>query len=139
MATTKKTPTKSAVKKAAKPAKVAVERSRYDLDATDKVLGRLATEAAALLRGKNKASYEHHIEAGNWVTITNAAKIKLSGKKIGQKEYFHYSGYPGGLKRRPLSNIMVTNPSVALKAAIWNMLPKNKLRDQMIKRLKITN
>ena len=119
--------------------KKAAKSITHQIDAEGKVLGRLASEISNLLRGKDKATYLPYIDGGNGVVVKNASKIKLTGKKLVQKKYFHFSGYPGGLKTKKLSEIMVKNPSDALKRAVWNMLPKNKLRAKMIKRLKITN
>jgi len=115
-------------------------RSRvYKIDATGKILGRLAVEISILLRGKNEASFQRHIDQGNTVIIKNASKLKITGKKLSQKKYFHYSGYPGGLKSKRMGELFSQNPGEVLKRATWNMLPKNKLRDKMIKRLKISN
>ena len=125
--------------KPAKKKKLTVVRETYKIDATAKVLGRLASEIAILLRGKNKPTFQHHIEMGNNIIVTNAAKIKTSGKKLNQKVYYHHSGYPGGLKRKKMNEVFAQNPAMVLKKAVWNMLPKNKLRAKMIKRLKITN
>lgn len=128
---------KKAIKKESK--KPAILRITHKIDATDQVLGRLATSIVLVLRGKNKATFQPHIDAGDFVNVTNAAKLKLTGKKLDQKQYYHYSGYPGGLRTKKLSVVMVKDPAWALRAAVWNMLPKNKLRNNMIKRLKISN
>jgi large subunit ribosomal protein L13 len=114
-------------------------RAKYEIDAKDQSLGRLATQVAAFLMGKNSASYERHKDMGGTVVITNASKIKVTGKKMEQKEYYHHSGYPGGLKTKTMEDIFKKDPAEVIKRAVWNMLPKNKLRDEMIKRLKITN
>lgn len=111
----------------------------HKIDATDQVVGRLATKIAILLRGKDLPTFQRHIDSKSSVLVTNAAKLKATGKKLLQKEYFHYSGYPGGLKRRSMKNVFNADPSKVLKMAVWNMLPKNKMRDQLIKRLKISN
>jgi len=110
----------------------------YRIDATGKSVGRLATEIAIILRGKNKASYQPHLDKGNEVVVKNISKLKFTGHKFDQKVYYHYSGYPSGLKEKKLSNIFPKNPGDILKRAVWNMLPKNKLREKMFKRLKIT-
>ncbi len=122
-----------------KEQKLGFQRPVYKIDATEKVLGRLATEVAILLRGKNKASYLPYLDKGGEVIIKNVAKIKTTGRKLFQKQYYHYSGYPSGLKIKKMSDLMVQKPAEVLKKAVWNMLPKNKLRDKMIKRLKISN
>lgn len=114
-------------------------RPVYKIDATDMILGRLATQIASLLRGKNDPHFEYRSDKGGNVVISNAAKIKTTGKKMDQKVYYRYSGYPGGLKERKMSKVFEKNPSEVLKMAVYNMLPKNKLRDQMIKRLTIKN
>lgn len=114
-------------------------RAKYEIDAKDQSLGRLATQVASFLMGKNSASYERHKDMGGTVVITNASKIKVTGKKMEQKEYYHHSGYPGGLKTKTMEDIFKKDPAEVIKRAVWNMLPKNKLRDEMIKRLKITN
>jgi large subunit ribosomal protein L13 len=124
--------------KAIRPAAVKATRETHVLDATDVPLGRLATKIAHLLRGKHKAIFESHLDFGDFVKIEHAEQIKLTGKKIDQKSYKHYSGYPGGLKDRPVKRVLASNPAWVIRQAVWNMLPKNKLRDKMIKRLSIT-
>ncbi|OGY48416.1 MAG: 50S ribosomal protein L13 [Candidatus Buchananbacteria bacterium RIFCSPHIGHO2_01_FULL_46_12] len=119
--------------------KVAPIQAVHKLDATDQILGRLACRAVLLLTGKDRPDFQYHIDAKSSVLITNAAKVKITGKKLLQKEYYHYSGYPGGLKARKMSAVFAKNPAEVLKLTVWNMLPKNKLRAQMIKRLKISN
>jgi len=123
-------------KKSAKPN---ITRKTHKIDATDQVLGRLATQIATLLRGKNKPEFQSYLDGGDNVIITNAAKIKITGKKLEQKIYYHYSGYPGGLKEKKMGEVFTKDPAEVLKRAVWNMLPKNKLRAQMIKRLIIRN
>ena len=109
-----------------------IERKTHKIDADDKVLGRLATGIVILLRGKNKPTFEPHIDNGDFVVVKNSDNIKITGKKMEQKNYFRYSGYPGGLKTKKLKDI---TKAEALKRAVWNMLPKNRLRNAMIKRL----
>lgn len=109
-----------------------IERKNHKIDAEGKVLGRLATEIVILLRGKNKPTFEPHIDNGDFVAIKNSDKIKITGKKMEQKTYYRHSGYPGGLKTKKLKDI---TKAEALKRAVWNMLPKNRLRNAMIKRL----
>lgn len=113
-----------------------VNRQQHNIDATDKVLGRLATEIAILLRGKNKVDFEPHIDNGDFVTVANVDKIVVTGNKLEQKVYRRHSGYPGGLKEDQLKHLIVEDPAEVLKKAVWNMLPKNKLRDRFITRLK---
>ncbi len=114
-----------------------IERQTYKIDAAGKATGRLATQVALLLRGKNKPEFQPHVDAGNIVEISNIGKLKFTGNKLAQKKYHHYSGYPGGLKTVPMNKIYEEKPAEILKKAVWNMLPKNKLRKEMIKRLKI--
>jgi len=112
-----------------------VKRHIHEIDATGIVLGRLATKVATILRGKHKVNFTYYFDQGDKVVILNPDKIKLTGDKLQQKEYFHYSGYPGGLKRKQLAEILNNDPKQVIKQAVYNMLPKNKLREQMIKRL----
>lgn len=130
----KKTTTKKKVSK-----KPVIDRQTHKIDATDKVLGRLASNIAIILRGKNKATFLPHVDGGDNVMVSNASKLKITGNKLDQKIYYHYSGYQGGLKEKKMGDVFEKNPGEVLKRAVWNMLPKNKLRTNMIKRLKITN
>ena len=111
---------------------VKVKRQIHKIDATGKAVGRVATEAALILRGKNKASFVPYLDNGDFVLVLNADKIKFSGNKLEQKRYYHHSGYPGGMKSKAMKD---TDIAEIVKKAVWNMLPKNKLRDLMIKRL----
>ncbi|MDR2616589.1 MAG: 50S ribosomal protein L13 [Endomicrobium sp.] len=124
-------------KKTYLPKQDAIERKWHLIDANGKVLGRLAVEVAALLRGKGKVFYTNHIDCGDFVIVTNASKIVLTGKKLDQKTYFTFSGYPGGAKLTPYSVLMAESPQKALLAAVKGMLPKNKLADRQITRLKV--
>jgi len=115
-----------------------MQRDTHNLDATDQPLGRLASQVAVLLRGKHKPEFEPNKDAGDIVVIDNIKKIKFTGDKLNQKMYYHYSGYPGGLKEANMKELIAKKGySEVLKKAVWNMLPKNKLRQGMIKRLKI--
>ncbi|GFN36898.1 50S ribosomal protein L13 [Tepidimicrobium xylanilyticum] len=114
-----------------------IERKWYVIDAEGKVLGRLASEVASILRGKNKPIYTPHVDTGDYVIIINADKVKLTGKKLDQKEYRYHSGYPGGLKSVPYRKLMDKNPEKAIHLAVRGMLPKNRLGRKMIKKLKI--
>ena len=107
------------------------------LDASDRVLGRLATQVADLLRGKVKAEYTPHNNCGDYVVIINCTKIKLTGNKWKDKVYQRYSGWRGGLKERSAEEMLEKHPTDIIKLAVKRMLPKNKLSDQIIKRLKI--
>ncbi|GMO68918.1 MAG: 50S ribosomal protein L13 [Endomicrobiia bacterium] len=124
-------------KKTFLPKQDAIERKWHLIDADGKILGRLAVKISELLRGKNKVFYTNHIDCGDFVVVTNASKIVLTGKKLDQKTYFTYSGYPGGVKLTPYSVLMTTKPEKALIAAVKGMLPKNKLANKQITRLKV--
>lgn len=112
-----------------------MNRQTHTIDVTDKVLGRLASEIAILLRGKQKPDFVPYKDMGDIVVIKNIRKIKITGKKIEKKIYYRYSGYPGGLKEIPLKRLFKTKPEEVLKKAVYGMLPKNKLRSKQIKRL----
>jgi len=114
-----------------------MKRNTHTIDATNKVLGRLATEIAVLLRGKNKPDFAPNKDIGGFVIIKNADRIRFTGKKFEQKKYYHHTGYLGGLKETPLKRIFERNPGEVLRRAVFGMLPKNKLRAKQIKRLKI--
>ena len=114
-----------------------VERSWYVIDATDVVLGRLASQAAQLLRGKHKPVFAPHVDAGDYVIIINADKVALTGNKREQKLAYRHSGYPGGLRSVKYSELLETRPERAVEKAIRGMLPKNKLAVQQIAKLKV--
>jgi len=114
-----------------------MKRETHTIDATGKVLGRLATEIAVLLRGKHKPDFAPHKDIGDFVVVKNIGKLKITGKKMEQKQYFHHSGFLGGEKFVSLEKLFKEKPSEILKKAVFGMLPKNKLRPKMIKRLKI--
>jgi len=114
-----------------------MKEETHTIDATGKVLGRLATEIAVLLRGKHKPDFVPYRDMGDFVIVKNVSKLKITGKKMEQKKYFHHSGFLGGVKEVPLKKIFKTNPAEVLRKAVFGMLPKNKLRAEQIKRLKI--
>jgi large subunit ribosomal protein L13 len=114
-----------------------VERRWHVIDATDVVLGRLASQAATLLRGKHKAIYAPHIDTGDFVIIINAEKVALTGNKREQKMAYRHSGYPGGLKATSYVELLESNPRRAVEKAVKGMLPHNKLGRQVIKKLKV--
>lgn len=116
-----------------------ITRQTTTIDAEGKSIGRIATQAAMALQGKNRATYVPHIDAGDIVVISNASKVRVTGKKMEQKEFFAYSGYPGGMRRTQLKTVMAKNPSLAIEHAVYSMLPKNRLRKDRMKRLKISN
>lgn len=112
-------------------------RNTHTIDAEGKVLGRLATKIATLLRGKHKPDFMPNKDAGDFVVVKNPDKIKLTGRKMEQKKYYHHTGFLGGLKETPLKKVFAENPGEVLKRAVFGMLPKNRLRARQIKRLKI--
>lgn len=114
-----------------------IERNWLLVDATDKPLGRLAVQIAALLRGKNKVTFAPHIDQGDFVVVTNAAKVKLTGNKEEQKIYKHYTGYSSGLREFPARHIRAKNPTRMVTQAVAGMLPKNKQSRGMLKRLRV--
>lgn len=114
-----------------------VTRKWVVLDASEAPLGRLATVAANLLIGKSKPTYTPHVDAGDYVIIVNAAKLVVTGAKVEDKKYYDYSGFPGGMKEATLKEVLVKNPNKAIERAIGGMLPKNKLQDGRMKRLKV--
>lgn len=109
-----------------------IERKLHKIDAENKAIGRLATQIALILRGKNKVEYLPHIDMGDLAQIINIDKVKFSGKKIEQKKYYKYSGYPGGLKTKKIADL---KPADILKRAVRDMLPPTKHRVNMLKRL----
>ncbi len=114
-----------------------MKRETHIIDATNKVLGRLATEIAVLLRGKHKPEFVPYKDMGDFVNIKNITNIKITGKKMEQKKYFQHSGFLGGLKEIPLKTLFKKNPKEVLRKAVLGMLPKNKLSPKQIKRLKV--
>ena len=114
-----------------------VERKWYILDATDKPLGRLASEAARILRGKHKPIYTPHVDTGDFVIIINADKVLLTGKKLEKKMYYRHTGYPGGLKSMNYATLMASKPTLAVEKAIKGMLPHNSLGRQAASKLKV--
>lgn len=119
----------------AKPAEV--ERKWYVVDATDMVLGRLASQVASVLRGKNKPIFTPNVDTGDYVIIINASKVRLTGKKLEQKYYRYHTGYISGLKEIQYGKLMATEPERAIILAVKGMLPKNSIGRQMIKKLKV--
>lgn len=117
--------------------KEAVERNWLVIDATGKVLGHLATDIATKLIGKDKPTYTPNVDGGDYVVLLNADKVEVTGNKATQKLYSSHSGFPGGLKQRSFSELLVKNPEKLIKHAVRNMLPKNRLRDERLNRLKV--
>ncbi len=114
-----------------------VNREWYVVDATDKIVGRLAAEIAARLRGKHKPEYTPHVDTGDYIVVINASKMKMSGNKATDKRYFRHTGYPGGIIETTFGNMQDRFPGRALEIAVKGMLPKGPLGYQMIKKLKI--
>lgn len=114
-----------------------IERKWYLIDAKGKTLGKLAVEAASLLRGKRKPNFAPHMDTGDAVLIINATEVRLSGKKWDQKQYRSHSGYMGGLKSFSALEMKERNPKKIIESAVMGMLPKNKLRDAFLKRLRV--
>jgi len=109
----------------------------YLVDATDKVLGRLATQIAIRLRGKHKPEYTPHVDTGDHIVIVNAAKIRVTGDKMNQKKYYRHTGYPGGIKETVLSDELENNPERVIERAVKGMLPKNSLGRTMFRKLRV--
>jgi large subunit ribosomal protein L13 len=114
-----------------------IERAWFVVDATDRVMGRVAAQVASVLRGKHKASFTPHLDAGDFVIIINAAKTRLTGRKLDQKVYYRNTGYPGGIREITARRMLETHPERMLEGAIRGMLPKNPLGRRMFKKLKV--
>lgn len=114
-----------------------VTKDWHVIDATDVVLGRLAVQAATLLRGKHKPMFAPHIDTGDFVIIVNADKVALTGTKRDTKIAYRHSGYPGGLSATSYANLLDKDPRRAIEKAVWGMLPKNRLSRQLLKKLKV--
>ena len=119
------------------PKSADIERKWYVVDADGMVLGRLASQVANILRGKNKPIYTPNMDTGDYVIIVNASKAVLTGKKLDQKIYYHHSGYAGGLEETKYRKLMAEKPEFAVRRAIVGMLPKGPLGRQMAKKLKV--
>ena len=113
----------------------AVERKWYVVDAEGKTLGRLSSEIAKILRGKHKPIFTPHIDTGDYIIVVNAEKVKVTGKKLNQKIYYHHSGYVGGLKQTTLKEMLAKKPERVIELAVKGMLPKGPLGRQMYKKL----
>jgi large subunit ribosomal protein L13 len=119
------------------PRKEDIERKWYVVDANNQVLGRLASRIAQILRGKHKPTFTPHLDLGDHVVVVNAGKVRVTGRKAGQKRYYRYTGYPGGLRSVEYSKLLQERPERVLRHAVWGMLPHNRLGRKMIKKLKI--
>ena len=114
-----------------------VRRDWYVIDATDKVLGRLSTEIARRLRGKHKTEYTPHLDTGDYIVITNAEKVRVTGNKAEKKTYYRHTGYPGGIKAINFDKLIAYKPEMVIEKAVKGMLPKGPLGRQMFTKLKI--
>lgn len=114
-----------------------VQKDWYVVDASNVVLGRLATQIANILRGKNKPTFTPHVDTGDFVIVVNADKVRLTGKKLEQKTFYRHSGYPGGLKSITAMEMNSKHPEFIIKHAVRGMLPKNKLGRKQLKKLRI--
>lgn len=116
-----------------------ITRTTKTIDASGQSIGRLASEIATILQGKHKATYQPNIDMGDFVEVHNAAQVRITGNKLTGKTYYRHSGYPGGLKRTALKDVVAKDPGEALRRAVRNMLPKNRLRNGRMKRLTVHN
>lgn len=114
-----------------------IKREWYVINAEGKTLGRLAAGIARVLKGKHKTIYTPHLDCGDHVIVVNAGKIRVTGKKLDEKFYYHHSGYPGGLKQVVLREQLEKHPDRVIKTAVWGMLPHGRLGRQMFKKLKV--
>ena len=119
------------------PKKGEIEKKWWLINAEGKVLGRLATEVAILLRGKRNPRFAEFTDSGDFVVVVNAEKIKVTGRKLEQKKYYSHTGYPGGIKEQTLKEMLEKKPEEVIRKAVWGMVPKNKLNRGMMKKLKI--
>jgi large subunit ribosomal protein L13 len=114
-----------------------VKRAWHVIDATDKIVGRLATEVVTILRGKHRPQFTSHVDTGDFVIVTNAEKMKYSGNKLTKKVFYQHSGHIGGIKATSARDLLKKNPEKLLKTTIWGMLPKNSLSEKVLKKLKV--
>lgn len=119
------------------PKKDEVERKWWLVNAEGKILGRLATEVAVLLRGKKKPQFASFVDTGDFVVVVNAEKISVTGQKRDQKKYYSHSQYPGGLRTETLRELLEKKPEEVIRKAVWGMIPKNKLGRAVYKKLKV--
>lgn len=119
------------------PKKEDIEQNWWVVDADGKILGRLATEVADLLRGKKKPLFTPHLDTGDFVVVVNAEKIRVSGDKLEKKTYYSHSQYPGGLKEEKLKDLLAKKPEEVIRKAVWGMIPKNKLGRRVYGKLKV--
>ena len=121
----------------AKPAEALPQRKWWVVDATNQPLGRLASRVATVLRGKHKAQFTPHVDAGDFVIVINADKVKLTGRKASDKMYYRHSGYPGGIKQISFEHLVEKHPNQPIEQAVKGMLPKNTLGRKLLSKLKV--
>ena len=114
-----------------------VQREWFVIDATDKVLGRVASEVARRLRGKHKPEFTPHVDTGDYIIVVNASKLRVTGNKTTDKKYYRHSGFPGGLTELKLEEVIEKDPRIAIEHAVKGMLPKNKLAADRLARLRV--
>ena len=114
-----------------------IEKKWYIVDASDKIVGRLATKIATILRGKHKPSFTPHVDTGDFVIVVNAEKVKFTGNKLDQKKYYKHTGYMGGIKETTAKDMIQKKPEEIIRHAVKGMLPKNRLGRKLLKKLKI--
>ena len=114
-----------------------INRQNQKIDATGHAVGRVATQAAIMLMGKNKADFARHIDAGDFVTVINGSKVKFTGRKLMQKDYIHHTMHRGGLTTTSMKRVFEKNPAQLVRRAVYRMLPKNKHREILMKRLTV--
>jgi large subunit ribosomal protein L13 len=119
------------------PKKDDIEQKWWLVNAEGRVLGRMATEVADLIRGKRKPQFTSHLDTGDFVVVVNAEKIKVTGRKLDQKKYYTHSLYPGGIKEESLKDLLARKPEEVIKKAVWGMIPKGKLGRALYKKLKV--
>lgn len=119
------------------PKKDDIEQKWWLIDAEGRILGRMATEIADLIRGKRKPQFTSHLDTGDFVVVINAEKIKVTGRKLEQKKYYSHSLYPGGIKEETLKDLLAKKPEEVIKKAVWGMVPKGKLGRALYKKLKV--
>ena len=113
------------------------QRQWYVIDAQGKILGRMASEIAKILRGKNKPLFTPNVDAGDFVVVVNASKVRLTGKKMDQKIYYRHTEYPGGIREKTAAEMLAVNPEDLIRLAVKGMLPKNRLSRRLVTKLKI--
>jgi large subunit ribosomal protein L13 len=119
------------------PKKEEIERRWYLVNAEGKILGRMATQVARVLKGKHKPIYSPSVDTGDFIVVVNAKKVVLTGKKMKDKKYYHHTGYPGGIRETPAEKLLARKPTEMIRIAVKGMLPKNSLGRQMLRKLKI--